>query len=52
MSLTCLVRSCKYNCNSECKCPDGATISDDMESGGYMPICTDYEEEEGGGEDG
>ena len=52
MSLTCLVRSCKYNCNSECECPGGATISDEEPTAaGFIPMCKSLEEM-GGGEDG
>ena len=53
MNIICCVESCKWNDNTDCTCPCGPTINDDMLTpAGFLPMCMDYEEKEGGGEDG
>ena len=51
--LTCYCVSCKWNMNEYCECPYGPTISDEYPTAaGFLPICQDFKEDEGGGEDG
>lgn len=45
--ITCLVESCVYNLDCECKCRFGPTIYDDAPTlYGFLPTCMDYEEAE------
>ena len=51
--IMCLVESCIYNLDCECKCPFGPTIYDDLLTlAGFLPTCMDYEEKEEVAEDG
>lgn len=46
----CFVSSCRYNSgDGNCQHPYGPTITEDtLTAAGFLPMCRDYEEREGG----
>lgn len=50
---SCYVRSCRYNDQDGGCEKEFPVISEDiLTAAGFLPMCRDYEEQEGGGEDG
>lgn len=52
MIFNCFVSSCRYNSgDGDCQHPYGPTISEDeLTATGFLPMCRDYQEREGCGE--